>query len=306
MGMISYVENKNLLAQSIEIRDYKIVSEYIRSNKNNWTKFISDANRVYGYNINKVKTLSDLYKFDVYAIDFFFDNILSDFNTQDNQLVCELLNNLEKEIDWIKGYFIIRVPSSNTILINQLNMLNKKFFFAGNTICYYTNSLNESILPNNEVNISLATEEFKKIYKEEIINLSKKSFDNYFGQYHISHFTREKAPLIYRDWIIDYLDNDSEKELLLPIKDEKVIGFLAFDETLYTNEIVLNCVEQEFRGQKIYEQMLRKCVNLTLEKNKLVTISTQLNNYFPQRAWINCGFKPFHSFNLMHYNNLIY
>ena len=78
----------------------------------------------------------------------------------------------------------------------------------------------------------------------------------------------------------------------------------TISETEYTIELVLNAVDKAYGNNKIYERIVRYATKYALEKNKLSTVSTQFDNFFVQRAWINIGYKPYYSFYLFHLNNI--
>lgn len=303
INRLSYIEDKNLLAYCTEKRDYKIISDYINNNKEILDFKIEEYKSLIGYKINKINQLTEIYEQDFYSVNFFFENITHEFNEEDNLKIGSLIQHFANQLSEKKGYYIIKVPSSNTMLINQINKLHQKYIFAGGTVCYYTKKIIEKEFKQDGLIIKLASKKDKEKYREELLKLGRKSFEKYFGQYHISYITREKAPLIYENWVNDYLENN-DGYLLVAFYQDKLCGFLTLDETDHSLEMVLSGVDENFRGLKIYERMIREGVKLALNKNKLSTLSTQFDNYFVQRAWINIGFKPYYSFYLYHFNNL--
>jgi ribosomal protein S18 acetylase RimI-like enzyme len=304
LNKISYIEDKNLYAYCNEIRNFDIINKQIESKRENLDYYIEIEDSIYGYEIKDIEPLSNIYGFNFFAVNFLFKNISHSFNEKEDVVIKKLILNLHQQIEKKQGYYIIKIPSFNNMLINQINLLDKKLLFAGGTVCYYITDLKERHYEQDGLLIKLATKADKIKYHDELIDLSEASFKNFFGQYHISYVTRHKAHLIYKNWAKKYVENYDENNLFIAYQGEKVVGFIAFDKTEYSYEIVLNCVDENYRGLKIYERMLNKCVNYCLIDRKLITVSTQIDNIFPQRAWINNGFKPYNTFYLFHYNNL--
>lgn len=302
MDMLSYIEDKNLIAYCTESRDYNKINNIINNVKDSFSYYIAYDKSIIGYKIYKVENLSNIYGYNVYSINFYFTNITHEFTDYHNQKIGKLVNRLKDEMCKLKGYIIIKVPSSNSMLMNQLNKTNISFIHTGGTICYYSLKINDKRFENDELIVKVASELDKKKYCEELIKLGREAFAEYFGQYHISYVTRERAPLIYQNWVEDYL-NSKDENLIIALSDDKIVGFLTFDETEYTLELVLSGINREFRSKKIYERIIRFGTAHALKKNKIATLSTQFDNYFVQRAWINIGYKPYYSFYLYHVNN---
>ena len=290
-----------MLAYCVEHRNYDSINEAINRIQNTFSYVASYENSILGYKIQKINQLSNIYKFDVFAVSFYFTNITHEFNEYFDEKIGVLVQHFVESLKKINGYIIIKVPSSNSMLINQLNKANITFLYAGGTVCYYSNKQNEKVFNDDSLVIKMASTEDKLKYRSDLIELGRKSFEKYFGQYHISYITREKAPLIYENWVEEYL-NDEEDNLFVAFIDNRVVGFMTFNETVYANEIVLGGIDSEFRNKKIYERMIRYITKYSLEKEKITTISTQLDNFFVQRAWVNIGYKPYYSFYLFHLN----
>lgn len=303
MNELSYIEDKNLLAYCVANRDYSIINKKINECKNELTYFNYYNESIIGYKIDRIKQLTNIYGYNVYAVKFYFTNITHEFDDYCDKNIGEMILKLKKDLGNLNGYIIIKVPSSNIMLINQLNKMNINFLFTGGTVCYYIREFNDKNFGNDGLNIKIASPMDKKSYRNELIKLSEASFQNYFGQYHISYVTREKAPMIYKNWVEEYINSDGNNLIIAQIENE-VVGFLAIDETDYTIESVLGGISNNFMNKKIYERMLRFETKYTLNKNKISTISTQFDNFFVQRSWVNIGYKPYYSFYLYHVNSI--
>jgi hypothetical protein len=303
MNILSYIEDKNILSSCVENRDYSKVNNIVDGMKESLTHYITYDDSLLGYKIYKVESLSKLYNFNVYAINFYFTNITHEFNNYHSEKIGELIVHLKEILKEMNGYFIIKIPSANSMLINEINKSKINFIFAGGTICYYTTKINERIFENTELAIRVASNEDKVKYRSDLITLGRESFEEYFGQYHISYVTRDKAPLIYENWIEEYLDH-SDDNLIIALIDNKVVGFLTIDVTEEAVELVLSGINNNYRNLKIYERIIRYGTQFALDHNKIATLSTQFDNFFVQRAWINIGYKPYYSFYLYHLNNI--
>jgi ribosomal protein S18 acetylase RimI-like enzyme len=299
----SYIEDKNLLAYCVDRRDYSEITLLIKENKSNFDYIVEDGEDIFAYKIKKIPQLTNIYNYDVFAINFSFNNIEHEFNDKQNKLMESLVKHLSNSMKNVKGYFIIKVPSDNLMLIDQLNIHTMCNIFAGGTVCYYTKELRPKKFQDDDLNIRQITMEEKVEFKDQLLALGRKSFENYFGQYHISYITRDKAPIIYENWVEGYINTDSE-DILIATYGKDIAGFLTIDNQPHAIEMVLSAVNEKYRGAKVYERMIRAGVELSLNKNKLATLSTQFDNYLVQRAWVNIGFKPYYSFYLKHYNNL--
>lgn len=300
----SYIEDKNILAYCVEKRKFDTISEYIENSKDKFSFYIENKDEIYGYKINKIKQLSEIYGEDFYSIIFYFKNIDHFFNEEQNLIIDELIKELNNRVNMLKGYFILKVPSDNTMLINSINIHVKKSIFAGGTICYSAKELRNKEFDEDSLVIRSFSKEEKVCNKEEIVKLGAKSFEKYFGQYHISYCTREKAPLIYKNWVDNIVDNGISKDMIVALYNDSIVGFLTLEDTEYTTEMVLSAVDERYRGLKIYERMIREGVKISFENKKIATLSTQFDNFLVQRAWINIGFKPYYSFYNFHINNI--
>lgn len=302
MKEISYVEDKSSIAYCVENRNYEKINEIIDKNKAYCNYAIEIDNKFYGYKINKIKQLSNLYQNNYYSVTFSLKNNFNYFNEYDNANINVLIKKLMDEVLSKKGYYIIKVPSNFTTLINQFNNNMNNFIFAGGTVCYYTKNLNYKKFNEDNLVINQLGKYDVLSYKEKLKALGKESFKNYFGQYHISSITRDKAPIIYENWVEDYI-NAKPENIMIAEYNDKLAGFLIVDSDNESLEMVLSGVDERYKGNKIYERMIRHGVNMALNDNKIATTSTQFDNYLVQRAWVNMGFKPYYSFYLFHICN---
>lgn len=303
MGSISYIENKNLLASAFDSKNYDEISRYIYEIKDEMDYYTLFDHGLAGYRIIKIPQLTKLYAFNVYAVSFYFVNIPHEYSESYNSKMAVMVNHFKNKVKKLYGYIIIKVPSSNSMLINQLNQTGLNYINAGATVCYYSRKEINNASDEESLIIRMATKQDKLDYWNDLIDLGRESFKDYFGQYHISHITREKAPEIYKNWVEQTLKEEKENNLVIALSNNKLVGFITLEENEKTIEIVLNAVDKKFRGMKIYTKSIKYVLDYTIDKKKISIISTQLDNYIPQQSWVSNGYKPYHSFYLYHLNN---
>ena len=298
---ISYIEDKNALAYSIDKRDFSMINSIIENNKDNLNFYIEKDNKLFGYKIKIVEQLTKVYGYNVYVVNFYSKNISHSFNIHEDNIISNVMKDLSVQLKKLNGYIIMKVPSDNLMLISQCNIHLKDVIFTGGIVCYYANKINNKEFKEDGLKISVISREKKHELKSKLVPIIQESFKEYYGQYHISHITREKANIIYENWIEEYI-NSNEENIIMAEYNNEIAGVLSIDDAEFTLELVLAGVTHKFRKLNIYERMIRYGSNLGLSKNKIVTTSTQFDNYSSQRTWINCGFKPYSSYYLYHMN----
>ena len=130
------------------------------------------------------------------------------------------------------------------------------------------------------------------------------SFENYYGQYHISAYTQPKAGLIYSNWINSNFENFKENTVLLVEYQSKIAGYCTIIETDTTVEGVLSSVSPEIRNIGAYKSMINYLIDYAAKQNKRFIASTQLDNYIVQGTWNSLGLVPYYSIYNFHFNNI--
>ncbi|MZK52786.1 hypothetical protein [Clostridium beijerinckii] len=300
---ISYIEDKNILANCIDKRDFSIIENIIEDDKSNLNFYIEKDDILFGYKIKMVEQLTRIYGYNVYVVNFYSKNISHSFNSAEDNIISKVMEELSVQLKILKGYIIMKVPSDNIMLISQCNIHLKNIIFAGGIVCYYANKINSKDFEDDGLKISIISKEKKHELKSKIVPIIQESFKEYYGQYHISHITREKANIIYENWIEEYI-NSNEENIIVAEYNNEIAGVLSIDDNEYAIELVLSGINTKFRELKIYERLIRYGISLGLSKNKIVTTSTQFDNFSVQRAWINSGFKPYSSYYVYHLSNM--
>lgn len=298
-----YIEDKNIIAKCYKNREYEDLKNKIDEEKSQYNVYINRDEIGVGYKIKEIDSLSRIYKNKFFAVEFALCNYNCK-NTSLENIFKEIFINLCSDINKRSGYYILKIPCEFESLLNSFNKYISNTIFTGGTVCYYWDKdIASEININDELDIRKINKSEAEKLKIKLMELSKKSFTNYVGQYHIAEYTKIKAPIIYEEWVESYIDNMKDT-LYVAFLKENPVGFLTVESTDFSNEMVLSAVDESVRGRKIYERMIRKCVEDSKEDKKIVTLSTQFNNYLVQRAWINIGFKPYHSFYTFHVNNI--
>lgn len=303
MRRSSYINDWGLLARATADRNDELLFNAVENQKNTLDWYAEEDDHLFGFRIESSESLSNVFGFKTFMVNFFFKNVAFDFDQNNVEVYKGLILNIKKKIDNIPGYYILRVPTSNVNLIDSINNELHNTIFCGSSVLFLCTSAKDETLVNDGIVVQKAGENDIAKNKETLLKMGFESFSSYFGQYHISRITRDKAPILYENWTKEYIE-DGRGTIIVAKDNQKVAGFLACEESQHSFEMVLSAVDENYRGNKIYERMIREGTRIALEKNKIATLATQVNNYPVQRAWINIGFKPYFSFYMMHINCL--
>lgn len=295
--MISYIDDKNLIARCVHSRNWDLINTVILPE----CIQINDMDKTYAAIVKDIPPLSTLYNKRFASISFAFKNVSREFSPDDKEFVDRLISRLLSYILEHPAYYVIKVPSHMTTLLSSIGE-KPLGFFVGGTICYM--NANEPDQRNSStVTVNIVEKAELKKHAMEMIQLGIDGFSDYFGQYHISQFTRPRAGKIYENWVLEYIQEGRGITFGAFIED-KLVGFLSCDDFGSTLELVLSSVSKNARGMRVYESMIRESTVFGFKKDKILTVSTQFDNFEVQRAWINNGYKPYYSFYLFHNNSL--
>lgn len=302
MTKISHIEDKKQLAYCFNCRDFSFLKEKVHIGKNELKNYVEKNDQIYGYKINKIEQLTNIYNFNVYAVNFEFSELSVWPTIEEFSAISNMLLLLKKDIDISAGYYILKIPAHMLYLINMVSETVGNYIFAGTTKCYTLNQYIDKQFKEDDTRILLANDKIKLVYGEQLKMISQKSFENHKGQYHISEITRDKAVFIYKNWIDQYIN--SSDDIIVAFSGENIVGFLAIDEDENYIEGSLGAVDSNYRNMHIYEKMERMAVQISIQKNKIFVTSTQLENYIIQKAENNIGLIHYYSFHNIHINNL--
>jgi GNAT superfamily N-acetyltransferase len=111
----------------------------------------------------------------------------------------------------------------------------------------------------------------------------------------------------YTEWVSSFISAEN-KIVWFVVNEEKIIGFAAcsFNEDQKSCEGVLYGVKKEYAGKGIYSDIIRYTQKYFKDRGYVhMWVSTQLQNYSVQKAWIKEGFSLRKSFETYHINSLL-
>lgn len=298
MSKISYTGKIDLLAVGYASKNWEIVKKSIKDSKDGLTYYIEKDENIYGYEIRENIPLSRLYGFRIRVVDFEFSYINDVLSSEENEILNELFLKIKDTIEVEPAYYTFRVP---TAIMGVLMMINKYFplaFMCGGIISYITAEKTQYSNKCGNITGFFASEDYISEHKDELVQLSKKIFKMYRGQYHISPVTASKAMEIYSDWVINSFENNDK--FFIVECEGNIAGYATLTEEENVCKAVLGGVSDDYRNMGIYNNIIRSCVDYTNEKNKLFIIGTQFENLIVQGTWTSMGLKPFTSFYNFH------
>ena len=300
MAKISFQDNNYKYVKCIVTRDYSALGQEILADKDDLTHYIYENDVLYGYKVAKNIPLSNLYEENYYSVRFYFVNIDTLHNEEQEKNIIQLLKHLNDKIENDKGYYNLRIPTHIVDLVRAYNQVFTDVIFCGGTVEEYVH--NKQVDDNNKNNLTLffADSDYIEKNKEKLLKMTYQSFETYQGQYHISHITEAKAGKIYENWIESSLGNNTSDLTVVVEHEGEPIGFVTLGEEENAVEGILSAVSNEHRQYGAYKAMIAYSINYANSKGKSFVTSTQFDNFIVQGAWASLGLKPFYSIYNMH------
>lgn len=300
MAKISFEDNNNKYVKCFVERDYSFLERDIWDNKENLTHFIDANGILYGYKVSKNIPLTNLYENDFYSVRFYFANIDTLHNVEQEKNIIMLLEHLKDKIEEDRGYYNLRIPTHIVDLVRAYNQVFLDIIFCGGTVEEYI--YDKKVDDNNKNNLKLffANSDYIDQHKEELLKMTYQSFETYQGQYHISHITDNKAGKIYENWIESSLSKASNDLTVVVEHEGEPIGFVTLGEEENAVEGILSAVSNEHRQYGAYKAMIAYAINYANSKGKSFVTSTQFDNFIVQSVWASLGLKPFYSIYNIH------
>lgn len=303
MAKISYIDDDFKYAKAFIKRDYSEITDEVRHSMKELDFSFEENNKVYGYKITKNKLLSESYKTDFFVVHFYFVDIDTLHDLEQEKSILKLLQHLMKEIKWKNGYYNLKLPTNIVDLIRAYNLLEESFIFCGGTVEQYI--YNQKAQDNNKSSlyIFMSDKEYISKYRDELLNMTYRSFETYQGQYHLSYVIGDKAGDVYRNWINGSLLPESNDKIVIAEYENKPIGFVTIKEDDFAVQGVLSAVLSEYRQYGAYKAMIAYIINYAYDTGKGFITGTQFDNFIVQGTWNALGMKPFYSFYNIHFNN---
>lgn len=196
---------------------------------------------------------------------------------------------------------ILRLPSNIKDKHSTLHQLGFQIIHA-DTLVYYVSRLNNDIAPlRNDLSFETVNEGNKAIL-DEIVPVIFKDYTNHYACNPI--FDKVKISAGYVEWAKSYLTNLDPRRVSWLVKSKnETIGFAtcSFDQSIMESEGVLYGVMPHAAGKGIYSDIMRFTMGYFKKMNyKMMWVSTQIQNYSVQKAWIKEGFQLKKSFDTYH------
>jgi hypothetical protein len=138
-----------------------------------------------------------------------------------------------------------------------------------------------------------------------IREIASEAFHNYVGHYHADpKLDRKACDQVYISWAENEANaNTHDAFILIALEQGVPVGFLSTKlKERGEAEIVLNAVFKRVAGRGHYTRLVQASLFHAARRGaSTVTVSTQIRNLPPQRAWARCGFLPtsyFYTFHL--------
>ncbi len=170
------------------------------------------------------------------------------------------------------------------------------------TLIYYTYDLKKPI-PLVETE-GIVVRPVKSGEEEQVKNIATSAFTGYIGHYQAdSRLDHGKCDELYPMWAYHSCEKrESSQEVFVAAINNRLIGFLTISQTSEEEgEIGLYCVDSEYRGGGVAQQLMIKGMNWCVASGiKRTAISTQITNIASQKVWVRMGFEPTHSYYTFH------
>lgn len=302
MSNVSYLDQNALLGECYVTRSYKFLHDKILRECDALTYALCKNNEVYGYSITLNQPLTELYQFSCYVVKFVFSGVDTLHSKEQEDIMHELCTSLKSDIEKVKGYYTLRVPTHIVDLLKAINQSFDRPIFCGGTVEeIHVGTLNPPTW-SEDIKLFFADQLFIEEHKTRLISMAFDSFKNYQGQYHISPVTSEDAGKVYSQWIENALNNYKENTLLVAQHDQELAGYCTIAEGNVAVEAVLSSVNQEKRKLGTYKAMISTLIRYAKSKEKLFVTSTQFDNYIVQGTWNSLGLRPFYSIYNIHFD----
>ena len=298
MGKVTFTDNCSKMGAAYKARDFGPLGEELISRAKLNTYFSVVGDMFISYNVTVNKNLSRIYQDDFFVVKFDLVNVNSTHKDDQEAEIEKLFVSLKEYMESNPGYYNVRVPSHVVDIMRGFNSINGNAMFCGGTV--------EMIVTDNAPDVPVdfrnySSKEYVVNHKDVILNIARKSFGEYQGQYHISSVTSYKAGEIYGNWLGDFLDGDLDGLFIADVEG-KPAGFALFVEDSESVNTELIAVDESFRGHGIYRNMISYGINYAVNKGKIFINSTQLDNFIVQKTSAKLGMFPIYSIYNFHFD----
>ncbi len=183
-----------------------------------------------------------------------------------------------------------------------MEALENEGFRLKDTLVYYEAALEMTAIP--EPRLAIPIRPVKPGEAGAVGALARAAFADYFSHYHADlRFDRSEVDDAFVDWARrSAMDKSVADEVFVADDGGMLAGFatLRFNDA-EEGEGVLFGVHPEYQGKGIYRDFMITGMRWCLEHDRSrMIVSTQINNYTVQRAWVRLGFLHYRSFYTLH------
>ena len=303
MSVVTYSDQNTLLGKCYITRSYVFLHDKILNERDTLTYSLCRDGEVYGYSVQPNQPLTELYHIPCYVVKFVFSAVDTLHQPGQEAVMDQLCAALKREVESVKGYYVLRIPAHIVDLIRAVNRNLNRILFCGGTVEEIYTESSKQITWSREIEVLFADRLFVETHRQQLLSMALRSFQNYQGQYHISPVTSGNAGEIYRRWIEHTLDDYKENALIVVRHGQELAGYCTLREDTLAVEAVLGSVNQEKRRLGVYKAMFYTLIQYAKEKGKLFLSSTQFDNYIVQGTWSALGLRPFYSIYNVHFDN---
>jgi len=183
-----------------------------------------------------------------------------------------------------------------------MEALEDESFRLKDTLVYYEATLDPSAIPAPRLAVPVRA--VKAGEGDAVGALARAAFTDYFSHYHADpRLDRGKVDDAFVDWARRSCADKSVADEVFVADDGGTLGGFA---TLRFNDAtegegVLFGVHPNYQGKGIYRDFMITGMRWCLEHGRgRMIVSTQINNYTVQRAWVRLGFRHYRSFYTLH------
>jgi predicted acetyltransferase len=196
---------------------------------------------------------------------------------------------------------ILRLPSATKDQHSNLHQLGFQIIHADTLVYYFCTLNNEVTSLRNELSFEVISEENNSVLNE-IVPVIFKDYTSHYASNPM--LDKVKTSAGYIEWAKSYVITANPNRISWLVKSENgIIGFAtcSFNQEKKECEGVLYGVMPEASGKGVYTDIIR--FTQSYFKNlgyKTMWVSTQIQNYSVQKAWIKENFQLKKAFDTYH------
>ncbi len=242
----------------------------------------SNSNLVYDQWLSQICDKS-VYKLN---IDDQFINTINDTSTLEHKNLKQILAQ--------KVFVFAKIDTSKISHIHFAESLGLRLMDTNVT---YEKHYATNHIFNNNCEIRFAA----SIDEEQTVNVARNSF--VYSRFHLDHqFSKSLANEIKAEWVRNYFTGKRGNQMVLAIKDHKVVGFLQLLNHKDNLIIDLIAVDNNYRRMGIANDMIA-FAEKKLPQFKFVQVGTQIANVPSLKLYARMGFSIVGSSYVFHYHN---